>query len=103
MIWLSTLSLVAGVLLARHFTIFVLAPAAFAFVVLAIAIGEAHTADTWSIVFAVMILSGAIQIGYFFGIMVSGDLGTLLARGRRPVPTNMTTQPPSIFRKPISR
>ena len=102
MIWLATLSLVAGVLLARHFTIFVLIPAAFALVVLAIAMGLAHTGDIWSIVFTMMILSGAIQIGYFFGIMVSGDSGTLLARGRRPLPTNMTTQPPSIFRKPMS-
>jgi hypothetical protein len=101
MIWLATLSLMAGVLLARHFTIFVLVPVAFAFVVLAIAMGVAHTADIWSIVFAMMILSGSIQIGYFFGIMVSGD-GTP-ARGRAPLPTNMTTQPPSIFRKPISR
>jgi hypothetical protein len=103
MIWLSTLSLVAGVLLARHFTIFVLAPAALAFVVLAIAMGEAHAADIWSIVFAVMTVSVSIQIGYFFGIMASGDLGTLLARGRRSVPTNMTTRPPSIFRRPVSR
>jgi hypothetical protein len=103
MIWLSTLSLVAGVLLARHFTIFVLVPAAFALVVLAIAMGVAHTADIWSIVFTMMILSGAIQIGYFFGIMVSGDPRTLPARDRRPLPTNMTTQPPSIFRKPMSR
>ena len=103
MIWLSTLSLVAGVLLARHFTIFVLAPAAFALVVLAIAMGEAHTGDIWSIVFTMMVLSGAIQVGYFFGIMISGDPGTLPARGRRPLSTNMTTRPPSIFRKPISR
>jgi hypothetical protein len=101
MIWLATLSLVAGVLLARHFTIFVLIPAAFALVVLAIAMGLAHTGDIWSIVFTMMILSGAIQIGYFFGIMVSGD-GTL-ARSRPPLPTNITTQPPSIFRRPISR
>ena len=101
MIWLSTLSLVAGVLLARHFTIFVLAPAAFALVMLAIVTGEAHTGDIWSIVFTMMILSGSIQIGYFFGIMVSGD-GTL-ARGRPPLPTNMTTRPPAVFRKPISR
>jgi hypothetical protein len=102
MIWLATLSLVAGVLLARHFTIFVLVPVAFALVMLAIAMDVAHTGDVWSIVFTMMILSGSIQIGYFFGIMVSGDLGTLLARGRRPLPTNMTTRPPSVFRKPIS-
>ncbi len=103
MIWLSTLSLVAGVLLARHFTIFILAPAALALVVLAIAMGEAHTGDIWSIVFTTMVLSGAIQVGYFFGVMVSDDPGTLPARGRSPLSTNMTTRPPSIFRKSISR
>jgi hypothetical protein len=48
MIWLSTVSLAAGGLLAQRFKIFVLAPATFVVVVVAIVIGVAQTSGVWS-------------------------------------------------------
>jgi hypothetical protein len=64
MIWLSTMSLVAGGLLAQRFAIIALAPATFVVVVIAIAVGEAQTADIWSIVFTITVASVGIQIGF---------------------------------------
>jgi membrane protein DedA with SNARE-associated domain len=103
MIWLSTVSLVAGGLLARRFKIIVLAPATFVIVVMAIVVGQVQTADIWSIVFTTTVASVGIQIGYFFGMLIQYGLRTLLVRGSSPSSDNRTARPPSIFRTPISR
>lgn len=103
MIWLSTVSLVVGGLLARHFKIIVLAPATFVIVVMAIAVGEARTTDIWSIVFTMTVASGGIQIGYFLGMLIHYGLRTLLVRGSSPSSDKRTARPASIFRTPISR
>ena len=85
MIWLSTVSLVAGGALARRFTIIALFPATFVIVVIAIAVGEAKVADIWSIVFTLTVASVGIQIGYLVGPLMQRVLKTLMVRGTSPL------------------
>ena len=80
MIWLSTVSLVAGGLLAQRFKFVVLAPATFVVVVVAIAAGMAQTGGVWSIILMIAAASVGIQIGYFLGMLIHYGLGALLAR-----------------------
>jgi hypothetical protein len=102
MIWLSTVSLVAGGLLARHFKIIVLAPATFVIVVIAVAVGELQTTSVRSIIFAIAIASVGVQIGYFFGILIQYGLSALLLRGSSRSSDKRTGRNPSISRTPIS-
>jgi hypothetical protein len=92
MIWLASVSLVAGSLLAQHFKVVVLAPATFVVVVVALTIGRAH--GVWLAILMMATASLGIQIGYFFGMLIKYGIGVLLdAR---------TARNPSIFRTPIS-
>jgi membrane protein DedA with SNARE-associated domain len=103
MIWLSTVSLVAGGLLARHFKIIVLVPATFVIVVVAIFLSKAQTTDIWSVVLAVTVASVAIQVGYFLGMWIQNGLRNFFVRGSSLPSENKTARPPSIIRTPISR
>lgn len=103
MIWLWTLSVVAGCLLARHFKIVVLVPVTFALVMVAVAVHGAQSADIWSIVSTVTVASVGIQMGYFLGILIDSRSGKLLTRGPLPSSAKMVARLPSIFRTPISR
>ena len=80
MIWLSTVSLVAGGLLAQRFRFMVLAPATFVVVVVAIAVGVAQTNSVRSIMLLIAAASVGIQIGYFLGTLIHYSLSALLAR-----------------------
>jgi membrane protein DedA with SNARE-associated domain len=80
MIWLSAVSLAAGGLLAQRFKIFVLAPATFVVVVVAIAVGVAQTNGVWSTILMMATTSVGLQIGYFLGMFIQDGLGALLAR-----------------------
>jgi hypothetical protein len=102
MIWLSTVSLVAGGLLATHFKIIVLAPATFVIMVIAIAVGELQTTDIRSIILTIAIASVGVQIGYFFGTLIQYGLSALLLRGSSSSSDKRTGRPPSISRTPIS-
>jgi UPF0716 family protein affecting phage T7 exclusion len=79
MIWLSTVSLAAGGLLAQRFKIFVLAPATLVVVVVAIAVGVAQTIGVWSTILMMATASVGMQIGYFLGKLIQYGLGALLA------------------------
>jgi hypothetical protein len=70
MIWLSTVSLVAGGLLAQRFKIIVLVPATFVVVVIALAVGMAQTGGVWSIILMIATTSVGLQIGYFLGMFI---------------------------------
>jgi hypothetical protein len=80
MIWLSTVSLVAGGLLAQRFKIIVLVPATFVVVVIALAVGMAQTGGVWSIILMIATTSVGLQIGYFLGMFIKYGRGALLAR-----------------------
>jgi uncharacterized membrane protein len=80
MIWLSTVSLVAGGLLAQRFKIIVLVPATFVVVVIAVAVGIAQTGGVWSIILMIATTSVGLQIGYFLGMFIHYGRGALLAR-----------------------
>jgi len=80
MIWLSTVSLVAGGLLAQHFRVMVLAPGTFVVVVVASAAGVAQTSSVWSIIWMIATASVGIQTGYFLGVLIHYALGALLSR-----------------------
>jgi hypothetical protein len=79
MIWLSTVSLAAGCLLAQRFKIIVLVPATFVVVVIAVAVGIAQTSGVWSIILMMAATSVGLQIGYFLGMFIQHGLGALLA------------------------
>ena len=79
MIWLSTVSLVAGGLLAQRFRFMVLAPATFVAVVVAMAVGVAQTDSVWRIILTIASASTGMQIGYFLGMLVHHGLGARLA------------------------
>ena len=80
MIWLSTVSLVAGCLLAQRFKIIVLVPATFVVVVIAVAVGIAQSSGVWSTILMMATTSVELQIGYFLGMFIQYGLGALLAR-----------------------
>jgi hypothetical protein len=80
MIWLSTVSLAAGGLLAQRFKIIVLVPATFVVVVIAVAVGIAETSGVWSTILMMATTSVGLQIGYFLGMFIQDGLGALLAR-----------------------
>jgi membrane protein DedA with SNARE-associated domain len=111
MIWLLTVSLAAGCLLAQRFRILVLAPATFVVVVAAIAVGIAQTNGVWSTILMMATASVGIQFGYFLGLLIQYGLGALLARrssglARRPQrgtawPIKKPKAPPSTPAEPI--
>ena len=68
MILLSTVSLLAGLLLAQYFKVMVLVPASLIVLVLAVGTGATHAYSAWSIVLMTAAASTCIQIGYFLGI-----------------------------------
>jgi membrane protein DedA with SNARE-associated domain len=103
MIWLSIVSLAVGGLLARHFKIIILVPATVVIAAIAIAAGELQTTGIWSIVFAVVIVSVGMQIGYFLGLLTQHALNTLLAGRASPSSDKRTERPSWISRTPISR
>jgi hypothetical protein len=80
MIWLSTVSLAAGGLLAQRFKIIVLVPATFVVVVIAVVVGTAQTSGVWSTILMMATTSVGLQIGYFLGMFMQYALGALLAR-----------------------
>jgi hypothetical protein len=100
MIWLATMSLVAGGLLSQRFQVVVLAPATFAVVIVALAIGRAH--GVWLTILMMATASLGIQIGYFLGMLIQYGIGVLLARKSSYFSDTTTTRNPSIFRTPIS-
>jgi hypothetical protein len=79
MIWLSTVSLAAGCLLAQRFKIIVLVPGTFVVVVIAVAVGIAQTSGVWSSILMATTSVG-LQIGYFLRMFIQYGLGALLAR-----------------------
>jgi UPF0716 family protein affecting phage T7 exclusion len=80
MIWLSTVSLAAGCLLAQRFKIIVVVPATFVVVVIAVAVGIAQTSGVWSTILMMATASVGIQIGYFLGMLIQYGVSALLAR-----------------------
>jgi UPF0716 family protein affecting phage T7 exclusion len=80
MIWLSTVSLAAGCLLAQHFKIIVLVPATFVVVVIAVAVGIAQTSGVWSTILMMATTSVGLQIGYFLGMFIQYGLALLARR-----------------------
>jgi hypothetical protein len=104
MIWLLTISLAAGGLLAQHFKIIMLAPATFVIVVMAIAVGGAQTTDIWSIVLTMTVASAGIQTGYFLGMLIHiGLTGSSPSSGTARPASSGTARRASIFRTLISR
>jgi len=79
MIWLSIVSLAAGLLLAYRFKILVLMPATLV-VVVAAGAGPAQINGVWSILLIIGAASAGIQTGYFGGMLIQLHVGTLLAR-----------------------
>ena len=79
MIWLA-MNLAVGGLLAQRFKIFVLAPATFVMVVIAIAVGVAQTSSAWSIISTTASAGVGIQIGYFLGMLLQRGAASLLSR-----------------------
>jgi membrane protein DedA with SNARE-associated domain len=79
MIWLAV-NLAVGGLLAQRFRIFVLAPATFVMVVIAITAGVAQTNSGWSVISMIATASVGIQIGYFLGILIQRCGASLLSR-----------------------
>jgi membrane protein DedA with SNARE-associated domain len=102
MIWLSTVSLAVGGLLAQRFKIIVLVPATFVVVVVAIAVGVAQTSAVWSTILIMASASVGIQIGYFLGMLIQYGLGALPARKSSCFSDTRTAQNHSISRTPIS-
>jgi membrane protein DedA with SNARE-associated domain len=102
MIWLSTVSLAAGGLLAQRFKIIVLVPATFVAVVVAITVGVAQTSGVWSTILIMASASVGIQIGYFLGMLIQHGLGALPARKSSCFSDTRTAQNHSISRTPIS-
>jgi hypothetical protein len=100
MIWLASVSLVAGVLLAQRFKVVVLAPATFVVVVVALTIGRAH--GVWLTILMMATASLGIQIGYFLGMLIQYGIAVLLTRKSSYFSDPRTARNPSIFRTPIS-
>jgi hypothetical protein len=101
MIWLTTVSLAAGGLLAQRFKIIVLAPATFVIVAFAVALGAGRTSGFWSTILTIATASVGIQIGYFLGILTQYGIGTLPAR-KSSLFSESTAQNNSVSRSPIS-
>jgi hypothetical protein len=95
MMWLTTVSLVAGGLLSQRFKVVVLAPATFVVVVVALAIGRAH--GVWLTLLMMATASVGVQIGYFLGMLIQYG-----ARKSPCLSDTRTARNPSIFRTPIS-
>jgi membrane protein DedA with SNARE-associated domain len=102
MIWLSTVSLVIGALLARHFTVIALAPATMVIVVASIAIGQMYSTDIWSMVSTITVASVGIQIGYFVGILILNN-NLAFFQKRAPSSDKKNARLHSVFRTPASR
>jgi len=79
MIWLAV-NLAVGGLLAQRFTILVLAPATFAMVVIAMAVGVAQTSSAWSIISMIATAGVGTQLGYFLGMLIQRGGASLLSR-----------------------
>ncbi|MGA2999851.1 hypothetical protein [Bradyrhizobium sp.] len=79
MIWLSTVSLAAGGILAQRFKIFVLAPATIVVVVVTITLGVTQASGVWATILMMAAASVAIQMGYFLGMLIQFGMGRLLA------------------------
>jgi hypothetical protein len=70
MILLSTVSLLAGLLLAQRFRVMVLIPASVIVVGLAVGTGATHVYTVWSIILITAMAATSLQIGYLIGIGV---------------------------------
>lgn len=77
MIWLTTVSLAAGGLLALRFKIVVLAPATFLVVLVAVSVGAPQASRFWLSISTVASATVGIQVGYFLGILLQYGLGAL--------------------------
>jgi hypothetical protein len=103
MVWLASVSLAIGALLALRFNIFALVPATLVVMVVAIGAGGAQTGGVWSTVLMTATASVAIQIGYFLGMLVQCGLDALRARRSSYLSNTRTGRYASIFRTPISK
>jgi len=102
MIWLATVSLAVGGLLAQRFKIVVLAPATLAVVVVTVAVGAGQTSGIWSSILIIAIVTVGVQIGYFLGMLIHYSLGALPARKSSRSSATRTAQNHSISGTPIS-
>ena len=96
MIWLSLISLVAGVLLAQRFKIVLLVPATLFAVVAAAGAGLVRINSVWSTVLAIVAAGSGMQAGYFVGMLLHHGLCGFLA-GRLPCSDPTSARDPSIF------
>jgi hypothetical protein len=102
MVWLASVSLAIGALLAQRFKIIiVLVPATLVVVVVAIATGAAQTRGVWSTILMMAIASVGIQIGYLLGMLIQYGLDALSARRSSHLSDTRRGRYPSIFRTPI--
>lgn len=76
------ISLLIGVVLGRHYTVLILAPAFMLTLVLAIGTGFARTDAAWSIGSTAFLVIVGLQIGYLLGSGMQRVLG--LVRASRP-------------------
>jgi hypothetical protein len=67
MLFSALVSLLIGVVLARHFKVLILAPAFMLTLILAISTGLAHTAAFWSIGSTALVIIVGLQVGYLLG------------------------------------
>jgi hypothetical protein len=101
MVWLASVSLAVGALLAQRFKIMVLVPATLVVGLVAIGAGVAQASGVWSIILMMATASVGIQIGYFLGMLIQNGLDALLARRSSCLSDTRTGRYPSIFRTPI--
>jgi membrane protein DedA with SNARE-associated domain len=99
MIWLATVSLAAGAVLAQRFKIIILAPASAALVLVGVSAASPEVRGVWSILVIVVTASVALQVGYFLGML---SVGLFPSRKSSDFSDVGTAQKRSISRTSIS-
>jgi hypothetical protein len=84
---LAIVSGLAGIALGLRYRVMVLVPAVTLAIIFAVTIGIARADHFWSVIFGVVILGTAVQLGYLAGIAIRaavGSIGALVIGGRNP-------------------
>ena len=90
MLFSALISISIGIVLARRFKVFILAPAFMLTLVLAVSTGLARTEAAWSIGVTALVIIVGLQIGYLLG----SGMRLVLVRANRPGSTSFTSSLP---------